>query len=114
MQTSVPSARGFMVSNTSAENVNVQILSRKKVHTGITKIAEKPQEKKSNTEILRKNMEAYQTQAQDAVDERMKIHRKYELHSNVNLQLINKMIQIRALALQMGDAGKPIIDILNS
>ena len=87
--------------HTCGNEANVQILSHKKVHTGIAKIAEKPpekpQEKKSNTEILRKNLEAYQTQAQDAVDERMKIHRKYEIHSNVNLQLINKMIQIRAL-----------------
>jgi hypothetical protein len=103
-----------MVSSTSANGANVQILSHKKVHTGIAKIAEKPQEKKISTEILRKNAEAYQAQAQDAVDERMLVHRKYELQTNINLQMLNKMIQIRALAQRMGDAGKPIIDILNS
>lgn len=105
-----------MLSSTSADKANVQILSHKKVHTGIAKIAEKPQEKpreKTDTFVLRENLKAYQSQAEDAVNERMAAQRKYEIHSNVNLHLINKMIQIRALALQMGDAGKPIIDILN-
>lgn len=71
----------------------------------------KPVVKKDTARII---AEAYQAQAQDAVDERMTVHRKYEIQSKINMQMLHKIILIRSVASRMGDAGKEIIDILNS